>query len=87
MTWVIAAVVAVAAGVAVLYGLHRAASWAEGRGWIYYRSEDRKGPVPMGILQEIYQPSVEHLVVEISDEAIRADQDEAGADPGEDESG
>lgn len=83
MTWVIAAVLAVAAGAAVLYGLHRVATWAEGRGWIYYRSEDRKGPLPMGMLEEIYQPSVEHLVVEVSDDAIRADQDESGADPHE----
>lgn len=77
---VVAALLIVAA---LLFLLHRAASWAEGRGWIYYRSEDPKGPLPLGILEEIYQPSVEHLVVEISDEAIRADQDESGADPGD----
>jgi len=82
MTWLLAAVLVAAAIAAVLYGMHRLATWAERHGWIYYRSDDRKGPLPMGMLEEIYQPSVEHTVIELSDEAIRADQDESGADPG-----
>ncbi len=75
MWWWIALglVVLVAAG----YGLHRAALWAERRGWIYY-SKDRPRPLPIGMLEEIYHPSIEHLVVELGEEAIRADQDESG---------
>lgn len=86
MTWPLVAALVIAAVAALLYGLHQLATWAERRDWIYYRSDDRKGPLPMGMLEEIYQPSVEHTVVELSDEAIRADQDESGADPGMDKS-
>lgn len=77
MGWLIAAgvVIAVAAG---LYGLHRAALWAERRGWIFYRDEDRGRPMPMGILDSIYQPSMEHVYEEAGEEAIRADQAESG---------
>lgn len=84
MGWVIAAAVAVVVAAVMLYGLHRLALWAEQRGWIYYRQKDRPGPLPMGILEEIYQPSIEHTIVELSDESIRAEQDETGADPHDD---
>ncbi len=77
--WIIVGIVVVGVGAAG-YGLHRAALWAEGRGWIYYR-RDRPRPLPMGILEELYQPSIEHTVVELSDEAIRAEHEESGADP------
>ena len=50
MTWLLAAGLVAAAIAAVLYGLHRLATWAERNGWIYYRSDDRKGPLPMGML-------------------------------------
>jgi hypothetical protein len=72
---------AVVSGVLIaIYGAHRLALWAEERGWIYYRRKDRPAPLPMGMLEEIYQPSIEHMVVEMSDEAIRADHDESGAE-------
>lgn len=80
--WIVAAV---AVGLVVLYGLHRAALWAEGRGWIFYRDKDRGRPMPIGILDSIYQPSMEHVYVEAGEEAIRADQAESGDDDDEDQ--
>ena len=80
MGWIIAAVVIAALAVGI-YGLHRLLVRAEGRGWIYYRSEDRPRGAFLGILEEIYQPAIEHVVVEASEEAIRADRSESGEDP------
>lgn len=68
----------VGASVAGLYGLHRLASWAEGRGWIYYRNRSR-APVGLGLLAEIYAPEMEHVIEERSSEAARRTQDEEGA--------
>lgn len=79
MGWVVAGVILVVV-VGLLYGLHRAALWAEGRGWIYYRNRDRPRPMPIGTLDAIYQPSMEHISVELGEEAIRADQAESGED-------
>jgi hypothetical protein len=79
MIWVVAGVAIAAA----LYGLHRLATWAEQRGWIYYRT--KRGPAPwLGSLDAIYKPEIEHVVEEASAREIRADQDESGAgrDPG-----
>jgi hypothetical protein len=74
--WVVAGVVLVAAS--LLYGLHRVALWAEGHGWIYYRNKGRPRPMPIGIIDSIYQPSMEHVSVEAGEEAIRADHAETG---------
>ena len=60
------------------YGLHRTLTWVDRRGWVFYRNRERKAPLPMGILEEIYHPAIEHLVVELGEEAIRADQEESG---------
>ena len=76
MIWLIV----MAAGCALVYGLHRAALWAEERGWIYYRN--RRGPAPwLGSLEAIYNPEVEHVIEETSAEKIRADQDDSGDPP------
>ena len=60
MTWAIIA--AVCAG---LYGLHRLALWAEGRGWIYYlrrrASADALGNAFLN-LQKIVEPQAGHVV-------------------------
>ncbi len=76
MIWIVLAV----AACALLYGLHRAALWAEERGWVYYRN--RRGPAPwLGSLEAIYKPEVEHVIEETSAQQIRADQDESGDPP------
>lgn len=56
-----------AAIAAALYGLHRLASWAEDRGWIYYRKgRGRSGTLSGAMLeaQSLLQPSAHHVVEE-----------------------
>jgi len=73
MIWVVVGVAIAAA----LYGLHRLATWAEQRGWIYYRT--KRGPAPwLGSLDAIYKPEIEHVIEEASARGIRTDQDESG---------
>lgn len=74
-------VVASAAVLAGLYGLHRAALRAEHCGWIYYRNK-RGRPAPwLGTLEAIYKPEVEYVIEEESASQIRAEQDESGDPP------
>lgn len=58
--------------------VHLILVWAERRGWVYYRSTDRPNPPPLGLLEEIYQPSMTHVIEERSEEEARADQSESG---------
>jgi hypothetical protein len=60
-----------------LYSLHRLASFAEARGWIFYRTRPPRVRM-LGFLEEIVQPSVEHLIEERASEEIRADRGESG---------
>jgi hypothetical protein len=62
---------------AVIYGLHLLASFAESRGWIFYRTRPPRVRM-LGLLEELVDPRVEYLVEEQSSEAIRADQAEKG---------
>lgn len=80
MIWVFVVVAVVALGGAG-YGLHRAALWAERRGWIYYKTKQRPPAPWLGTLESIYKPEVEHVIEEASGEAARADQDESGDGP------
>jgi hypothetical protein len=66
-------------------GLNRALRWAGNRGWVYNKFNPR--PTGSGMprfLDQIYQPSIEHVIDEQSSEQTQADQDESGgtADPG-----
>jgi hypothetical protein len=70
----------VLAVVALLYGLHRLALYAEYRGWIYYRTRPPRMR-SLGLLEELVDPSVEYGVEEQSSESIPADQDSAGDPP------
>lgn len=63
--------------IAVLYGLHRLAVYAEYRGWIYYRTRPPRMR-SLGLLEELADPSVEYRIEEQSSEAVRGDQDESG---------
>ena len=80
VTWVIA-LGAVAAGLAVAgYVLHRALLQAGRRGWIYYKNNPRPpGGGTLGLFEEIYQPSMEHVIEERSSARMRGSQDESGA--------
>jgi hypothetical protein len=71
-------IVVVVGLVALGYGLHRLALWAEGRGWIYYKNKRRPGGVGLSLIGQIYQPSIEHAVEEEQSERIKADQDDSG---------
>ena len=80
MLW-LAIILAIVAGG---YGLHRLALWAEGRGWIYYRTKRRPGGVGLSLIGQIYQPSIEHVVETEQSARIEADRDESGDPPSED---
>lgn len=56
--------------------------WAAKRNWVFNKHNPR--PTGSGIpksLDEIYQPSIEHMIAELTSESIRADQDESGDKP------
>jgi hypothetical protein len=78
-------VMAVAAVLVVGYGLHRLALWADGRGYIYYKSKPKFKGSSLGLIEGIYNPSVEHVVEERSGERARGSQDESGDKPGPDD--
>jgi len=77
MGWAIAAGVVLVLG----YGLHRLALWAEGRGYIYYKAKAKFKGSSLGLIEGIYNPSVEHVVEERSSERARGSQDESGGKP------
>lgn len=64
--------------VAAAWGVDRMARWAERRGWIYYRDENRPRGVNLGFLDQIYQPSMEHVIEQEIMEQTVADEDESG---------
>jgi hypothetical protein len=71
----------VALAASILFGLHRLALWAEGRGWIYYREHrapaGAAGPAMLEVTS-LLDPGVEHVVEEARDARARAEQDESG---------
>ncbi|HSJ72224.1 MAG TPA: hypothetical protein VLA29_11335 [Acidimicrobiia bacterium] len=84
MSTVIVLGVVLALGVAALI-VHVALTWADRRGWVYYRNPRRPPPRSLGLLEEIYQPSVHHLVEEMVSKETEADTEATGApeDPSE----
>jgi len=62
---------------ALVYGLHRLALFAEYRGWLYYRTRPPRMRA-LGLFEELADPSVEYRIAEQSSEAIRADEEESG---------
>ena len=78
MEWVLIAVLAaVVVGIVVVAG-HLTLTWAARRGWIYYRDSNRPRPHTLGLVEEIYQPSIEHVIDQEVSEATEADQAESG---------
>ena len=56
--------------------------WAGERGWVYNKHNPRpRGVGTLGMLEEIYQPSIRHVIEERSSEKARGSQDESGEDP------
>lgn len=63
---------------AALVALDRLALWAESRGWLYWRRSERRGGGSLGLLEEIYQPSMSHVFEEKTRLQTEAEQDESG---------
>lgn len=67
--------------IGAVYGAHRLALWAESRGWIYYRTKRMPpGTAGMAAMQvsELFEPEIEHVLEEMTSEAVRADENESG---------
>ena len=77
MLWV-SLIIVVAVLALVLITGHLLLTWAERRGWVYYRSSDRPRPRSLGRFEEIYQPSVSHVMEQQVTEETEADQSESG---------
>jgi ABC-type uncharacterized transport system YnjBCD permease subunit len=77
MLWVVLAVGVVVLVLVVVAG-HILLTWAERRGWIYYRSTGRPRARSLGLLEEIYQPSITHVIDQQVTEKTEADQAESG---------
>ena len=58
---------------------HFSLRWMARRGWVYYRSEDQPRPSSLGLIEEIYQPAIEHVIDEEARERTVADQEASGA--------
>ncbi|GMQ97916.1 MAG: hypothetical protein BMS9Abin17_0419 [Acidimicrobiia bacterium] len=56
--------------------------WAANKGWVFNKHNPRPSGhgIPM-MLDEIYNPSVEHTIEEQASESVRADQKESGDKP------
>ncbi len=79
MVWVVLVAIVVTLAL-VIVGGHLLLTWAERRGWVYYRSSDRPRPHSLGLFEEIYQPSVTHVTDQQVMEETEADQAESGED-------
>lgn len=79
MEWMVIAALVAALALIVGSALHIALTWANRKGWVYYRNEHRPPPRTLGLLEEIYQPSIEHVIEEETSEQTRADQAVSGA--------
>ena len=67
---------------AFLWALHRGALWAEGRGWVYYRTKGNPHAASISVmtLTSLYQPSIAHVVDELTWERTEIIQSESGDD-------
>jgi hypothetical protein len=76
--------IVVTLGIAGL-AVHLLLTWMDRRGWVWYRNPGRGRPSSLGLLEEIYQPSVEHSIEQTIEDETLADQAESGqgdpADP------
>jgi len=73
----------VVAAVPALYGLHRLLTYAEARGWIYYRKK-RGSYGGLGVTSNflnMYDPSRRHLQEVVREGEWKRDEDDDGSDP------
>lgn len=77
MVWMV--VVGVVVVLVIVAGLvHITLTIADRRGLVWYRNPERPPPRSLGMLEEIYQPSIEHTIEAEISEDTEADQDESG---------
>jgi hypothetical protein len=68
--------------ISIGYALHRLSRMAGERDWVYNKHNPRpRGGGTLGLLEEIYQPSIQHLVEERSSQRARGSQNESGDKP------
>ena len=79
MVWIIVPIALLVLG----YGLHRLALWADGRGWLYYKTKPKFKGSSLGLIEGIYNPAVEHVTEQKAGERARGSQDESGGKPNE----
>jgi hypothetical protein len=67
---------------ALVLGAIMNSRWAATRGWGFNKHNPRPpgNGIPM-MLDEIYQPSISHMIEEQTSQSIRADQSESGDKP------
>ena len=58
--------------------VHLILTYADHRGWVYYRNPHRQASRSVGLLEEIYQPSISHVIEEEAGAESRADVSESG---------
>jgi hypothetical protein len=64
------------------FALNQAARWAGKRGWVYNKHNPRpRGSGTSMLVDQIYQPSMHHVIDEQTSERTRAEQDESGEKP------
>lgn len=65
----------------VAVAVHLSLTWADRRGWVWYRNPRRPPPHTLGLIEEVYHPAMYHVVDEEVREATEADTDVSGAPP------
>lgn len=78
MQWVLIIILIASALLIIGTAGHLVLMWANRKGWVYYRNEDRPTPHSLGLLEEIYQPSIEHVIDQEISEQTAADSTESG---------
>ena len=69
-------------GVPLVVSLVLSSRWVGERDWVYNKHNPRpRGVGSLGLLEEIYQPSIQHVIEERSSERARGSQDESGDKP------
>ncbi len=48
----------------VAVAVHLSLTWADRRGWVWYRNAQRPPPHTLGLIEEVYHPAMYHVVDE-----------------------
>ena len=81
MTWWLWLAIGLIPAVLIVSAVNRISRWAGERGWVYNKHNPRRpgsGVGSLGLFEEVFQPSVRHVIEEQSSERLRAEQDESG---------